>query len=891
MKMAFVAFCHKTLQIKRIALILLFTGMAETLIDRLSQQDVNIGHVAREFVRQFSADRSQLYFELADIICHLCEVPSFPQRTMKDGNVAAMENFLKRLRDPSTETIRNCMKELHSMEYWPNVMPFFNHVINDEWNLLSRATKFESIFIKFLRALTDAKLPTLRHLGLAIQLEFITVCSVEKTELLQNEHRLAVLKYAKSVLKRSFCDYDRQIWGYALSRMRLWFGRNALLLEDGVLKYLVDGTSDYLDSNSLQCVQISSELLDKHDDNKPLLADFISSLVRKLEPRLGTDDMKLFEMLCSLAIVLRTKYADVNKVDKFVDTVLQYTFAVDEPAKARIAANVFRRVELQNLSAFEQLRRIVQFLAPRNSVYVECFVATVMEDYEELLTNWVGLADALKRLTEMSEKEMLLLVILFVVHYKLKSEVPSIRGEDANGQAADDLKAVITKVFAPFLLSCCRENVSPRWRLMVAKLALYFDCDCLEPEHTTAVSYLFFATCVEEQSRVVLDKATMSVTFRLMVMVLEHGRHADQLIGIAGTVRKHIFVLERELRQYAPDYFVRCMNRVITISVYHSISPLEDEKCTYAIPVKLLQMELNSVDEILRSACHELAIKLSSDYVSTLLLELDSSASDGADIAARLERVQVVFSLVSDYLNRQFHSRIGELSFLALCMMVKALFSANVSESQRRTLFTDAISQSLVMYVKMALGNVQVTQVAVPEVGAETLKFMIAQFSDLILSDVLPLVNAYELLHAHCWNTSKVEDQLIEFLIKLLDCRFAHEVAQWILNFFAEYFKVVDHDSLVRLTTRARRLGQLLLPIRDSVQDVMKKFHKLGVDLALSLSVTRGGLSSVTFLLVLVEFSPCLLSEARKSCFEYLKPKRIRRDDLDAAKPYFNSLR
>lgn len=394
-------------------------------------------------------------------------------------------------------------------------------------------------------------------------------------------------------------------------------------------------------------------------------------------------------------------------------------------------------------------------------------------------------------------------------------------------------------------------------------------------------------SCIEGASDV-YDVVLISTTLHLVIAILQHGRPDDyekSIIDMKTGYEQAFVKLERRLHQVAPKDFVPLMSSVIGLYACRGFVSL-DERCLYDVPVKLLQME--PTDNVLLSFCHEVAILLSSDYVVQLLAQSESSTTEGLDIA-QLERIEVVFSLISECLNQQFHSRIGELAFFAQCRMVKALFSVKVSESQRNLLFTKVISQSLCTYVALALRNIQVAQLDF-ELSTFSVENIIFHFSDLILSDILPLECAYELLHAHCCQTSRLENQLREFLLQVVTHQFADEVAQWIFNYFAEYFRIANENLLVDLVIRAKRLYQVLYSIRNPMSEVLKRVHKLGIDLAVSRLPTKGGLLPVRFLSVLVEFSPCLGPEAKRLCFEYFKQKQIV-GDLSVARLYFNSLR
>lgn len=468
--------------------------MSEIIIASLSRPDANVEQIADDFSKEYRVHRPQLHVELANIICSLCKIPSIPRRMIENGDLTAINAFLLKSLKPSIERTCNSIKDLLSLKAWPNVPIFFQLVIYNDWDFLSASTNFNSFFNEFLNVLTVAELSTLRFLSTAVQLDFTTVCSVEKTELLRNEHRPTVLNYTKDILRNSFHDYERKIWNYSLTRMCHWFRNNAFLLEDRLLRFLLWGLTDRLANNSHLCLQISLEVLDEHHEKKELLVNFLQSFVRNLTPGLATQDMNFFEKLCDLAIILHNKYEDVGRSKKFVDLLLQFTFAA-ERIKAKAAASVFMLTKLRNSSPFEQLQCIVHFLAPHNSVFAQLFVDAMIEDYP-LLCDWHQLAAALEQLTEMFEKETLLLVILCVVSSVFNGETPPIRAEKPRIQPAEDSRAAMTSVFQPLLQNIVEEH-SFRWKILVAKIATYFDMEHVPHPQKAKVIFIVMRECVE----------------------------------------------------------------------------------------------------------------------------------------------------------------------------------------------------------------------------------------------------------------------------------------------------------------------------------------------------------------------------------------------------------
>lgn len=345
--------------------------------------------------------------------------------------------------------------------------------------------------------------------------------------------------------------------------------------------------------------------------------------------------------------------------------------------------------------------------------------------------------------------------------------------------------------------------------------------------------------------------------------------------------------LVRQLNESQSANVTTSMNVVLGMYALRNIVVL-DEKCLFDIPVQLLEEGAKS-DDLLVAVCQEMAVMLSSDYVVELLNPSDSSSGEARLDVEKTERVKLVFHVVCDCLNRQYLSRTGELAFFALCRMVKALFSGNVSEWQRRSVFAEAVGHSLCAYVALALRNVQFALLPPYELSTYSLENMVAQFAELVLSGVLPMTHAYELLHAHCHQTSRLEKELRGFLVEAAERKSVDDVARWIFAYFAEYFRVADEDLLDDLAARAKRLCPLLKSTSSSLAAVAKYVHKLGIDFAVSRVETKG-LGSVKFLVILVEFSPCLSAGDKESCFEYFRRKQIV-DNVDVAKLYFNSVR
>lgn len=506
--------------------------MSQSLLIFLSQQDANIEQLAQDFCQQYTARPSRLYIELSNITCYSCKIPPFPVRMIEKGDLTAIDAFLRQWLDPSTRA-GDTIRDLQSQEYWPNVLTFFHHLIFYEWNLLTEATKFDSFFAKFLGILASAELPSLRYFGSAVQLEFISVCARKKNELLRGEHRANILEYAGNILTNSFHDFERKIWAQSLSQMRLWFQSDASLLEPSLLRFLLWGLMDRWTANFRRCLQISVELLDEHYERKVLLVNFIQSLLPKLSITLATDDIDLFAQLCDLAVVLYHKYLTVSPSSKFVDMLLRFTFAT-ERTKAKAAANVFLHTKLQDAPALEQLRRIAQFLALHNSVFVELFVDAMIDDYP-LLTDWDTLMQALGQLAD-SERETLLLVILCAVNL-VEGAKPFIRTKRPEVQAPADFRATVTSAFAPLLATLSSENAHFRWKLMVVKLAKYFDFERVQETHMAAVLREYMNTFTGGTGT--FDMAQLTIMLELVFIILEHNRYDylnDQVSTGIGTV-------------------------------------------------------------------------------------------------------------------------------------------------------------------------------------------------------------------------------------------------------------------------------------------------------------------------------------------------------------------
>lgn len=856
------------------------------LISKLRRKQ-NPRTLVSELRHQLGENQSQINLLLTDLIFTCCKIPaSVPAELVERNDIDGIRMFIDNL-DKSKKL--NLKIRSTYVDYWSNVLKFFEVFWYENWNYIYSNNQFNSYINKLIVMLRTVEIFSLRLLSVQLELKLITSFLKNKPEYYNQQLNL-VRERANSFLKQTIYDKHRQIWLYCLRELSEWFSLEPLFQTDTFFRFVIWSLKDQSVNVVLFAIRVSSELLNKCSPS--LLKNFVLQVVDAfLVVVTSVGSPIVFERICECCLLLYTNFENALSAE-VVQVLESHLFALDRK-KSRIAAKFWLAVNLEENSPVQCFRKIVKFLRGRKSIFVELFVDS-MVDHCNLITDWKTLAQVLADTLEDplmdEEKELLLLVIAFAVQQLVTENSPFVRmhasGKTPKNKRNEQVSKEITKVFLPYLESILLMKCQ-NYAIMM-KMISFFDFSIMSVE----IQQNLIATCSITFQRIsgfTIRKCTLELLNQIELSNDESIRQLcmETINGlITNYEKKYLYALEDLL--VSPQKYQNSKDQQSVSSIFIALHILSSSysACSRSIfnaSVNFLKSDLPTPWNPTFVEAREISVILTTRYI---VRKIDSIASLSAeDKKELLNDVMVLIYWLTAQLNTYYHGRLGEVVFFSLCELAKSLSHLRAYQQYKNYLFPKVAMDKIAVYLMVVLRE---NDPMSSSWSADCVRMnaLLEEYLQMIKLDLFPLRYAYDILRKYCEHTCEtfIEKLLIMFLKTISNTRTCQVVADWLFILIVSLFESVETENdWKNILIYIRRISELMYAVKKENWEALCLVHKMGIDYAIS------DAKRIRFFSVLINFQLCLDKPGRQNVFSYLMEKPA--CDATIMKEYANALK
>lgn len=842
-----------------------------------------------ELTHQLGENQLQINLLLTDLIFTCCKIPaSMPAELVENNDIDGIRIFIDNL-DKSKKL--NLKTRSSYVDYWSNVLKFFEVFWYENWNYVYNNDQFNSYINKLIAMLCTVEIFSLRLLSVQLELKLITSFLKNKPECYNQQLNL-VRERASSFLKRTIYDKHRQIWLCCLRELSEWFFLEPVFQIDTFFRFVIWSLKDQSVNVVLFAIRVSSEVLNKCSPG--LLKNFVPQVVDAfLVVVTSVGSPVVFERICECCLQLYTNFE--NAISAEVVQVLEsHLFTLDRK-KSKIAAKFWLAVNLEENSPVPCFRTIVKFLCGRKSIFVELFVDSLI-DHCSLITDWKTVAQVLAGnledpLTD-EEKELLLLVIAFAIQQLVTENSPFVRmrasGRTPKNKRNEHVSKEITKVFLPYLESILLMKCQNYAILL--KMISFFDFSIMSVEKQKNL----IATCSLTFQRIfsfTIRKCTLELLSQIELSNDESIRQLcrETINGlITNYEKKYVYALEDLL--VSPQKYQNSKDQQSVSSILIALHILSSSysvcsRNIFNASVIFLKSDLPTPWNPTFVETREISVILTTRYI---VRKIDSVTSLSAeDKKELLNDVMVLIYWLTAQLNTYYHGRLGEVVFFSLCELAKSLSHLRAYQQYKNYLFPKVAMDKIAVYLTVVLrGKDRMSSSYDVSSDCVRMYALLEEYLQMIKLDLFPLTYAYDVLRKYCEYTCEtfIEKSLIMFLKTISSTRTCQMVADWLFVLIVSLFESVetetDWKNILKYITR---ISELLYAVKKENWEALCLVHKMGIDYAIS------NAKRIRFFSVLINFQLCLDKHGRQNVYSYLMEKPA--CDATIMKEYANVLR